>query len=67
MQEVNIEFAQFSTKKKNGEFVDYSICERYTTNPISWWATHGTYAPMLQKFVFKALGQSSSSSCCERN
>ncbi|XP_031744989.1 uncharacterized protein LOC116405209 [Cucumis sativus] len=63
---VNVEFAQFSTK--TGDFDDYdSICERYTIDSISWWATHGTYAPMLQKIAFKVLGQPSSSSCCERN
>ncbi|KAL0551192.1 hypothetical protein IC582_010278 [Cucumis melo] len=65
-EKVNVEFAQFSTK--TGDFHDYdSICKRYTIDPISWWTTHGTYAPMLQKIVFKVLGQPPSSSCCERN
>ena len=63
---VNVEFAQFSTK--TGDFDDYDfICERYIIDPISWWETHGTYAPMLQNIAFKVLGQSLSSSCCERN
>ena len=63
---VNVEFAQFSTKIE--DFDDYdSICERYTIDPRSWWATHGTYTPMLQKIDFKVLGQPSPSSCCERN
>ena len=63
---LNVEFTQFSTK--TGDFDDYdSICERYSIDPISWWATYGTYALMLQKIAFKVLGQSSFSSCCERN
>lgn len=63
---VNVEFARFSTK--TGDFAEYdSISQRYTIDPVSWWATHGVYAPTIQSIAFKVLGQPSSSSCCERN
>ena len=53
---MNIEFAQFSTK--TGDFDKYdSMCKRYTIDSRSWWAIHGAYLPILQKIVFKVLGQ----------
>jgi len=33
----------------------------------SWWIVYGTHAPTLQKIDLKLLGQSCSSSYCERN
>jgi len=51
-----------------GPFEDpTSLSKRYSSDPRNWWANFGAETPFLQSLAFKLLGQSTSSSCCERN
>lgn len=44
-----------------------SIEGRYILDAKSWWVTHGSSTPCIQKIALKLLVQPCSSSCCERN
>ncbi|GFS29134.1 hypothetical protein Acr_00g0005490 [Actinidia rufa] len=61
-----IECGKFSTKMRPFSDVD-SIQGRWTMDPYTWWAMHGTVAPRIQNLTFKLLAQPASSSYCERN
>ena len=61
-----IECGKFSTKMRPFSDVD-SIQGRWTKDPYTWWAMHGTIVPRIQNLAFKLLAQPASSSCCERN
>ena len=63
---MNLEFANFSGRL--GDFVDEgSLRDKGQMDAKSWLIIHGSYAPILQNITLKLLGQSYSSSCCERN
>ena len=42
------------------------IASRFDEDPMSWWASYGSYKPLLQGLAFRLLSQSASS-CCECN
>ncbi|XP_074322845.1 uncharacterized protein LOC141659817 [Apium graveolens] len=66
LQKVFAEFKAFSTGIEY--FNQTHVIEgRMTESFISWWANHGTSAPLLQGLAFKLLEQPASSSCTERN
>ena len=65
-KQVNIEFVNFSNGREDFADVD-SLRDRSKMDAKSWWIIHGTHAPTLQKIALKLLGQSCSSSSCERN
>ncbi|XP_028084703.1 uncharacterized protein LOC114285827 [Camellia sinensis] len=63
---VNVEYAKFS--RGLDMFGDFdSKIDRGVLDPLIWWFTDGSPAPMLQSLPLKLLGQPCSSSCCERN
>ncbi|KAD2805800.1 hypothetical protein E3N88_39177 [Mikania micrantha] len=60
------EYAMFSMK--SGTFEDLtSIEHKDTMEPKNWWVNFDAQTPFLQALAFRLLGQSSSSSCVERN
>ena len=61
---MNVEFTNFG--REDFDDID-SLRDRGLMEAKSWWLVHGAYAPTLQKITLKLLGQSCSSSCCERN
>lgn len=65
-RQVNVEFANFSDGRQGFDDLD-SLSDRGKMDAKTWWLTHGTFAPILQKVALKLLAQPSSSSCCERN
>jgi len=64
-RQVNIEFANFLDGREY--FADVDLRDRGKMDENTWWIVHGAHVPTLQKIAFKLLGQSYSSSCCERN
>ncbi|XP_028116342.1 uncharacterized protein LOC114314098 [Camellia sinensis] len=63
---VNVEYAKFSGGLDMFGDFDSKI-DRGVLDPLIWWFTHGSPAPMLQSLALKLVGQPCSSSCCERN
>ncbi|GAU16301.1 hypothetical protein TSUD_299330 [Trifolium subterraneum] len=60
------EFAQFSSC--SGDFASFDSIEgMYKLDAKSWWVTHGSSTPFIQKIALKLLVQPCSSSCSERN
>ena len=64
--------------KANTEYAKFSGCldqfgehdsrvHRGLMDPLMWWFSHGSPAPMLQSLALKLLSQPCSSSCSERN
>ncbi|XP_028110185.1 uncharacterized protein LOC114308719 [Camellia sinensis] len=63
---VNVEYAKFSGGLDMFGDFDSKI-DRGVLDPLIWWFTRGSPAPMLQSLALKFLGLPCSSSCCERN
>ncbi|XP_028062407.1 uncharacterized protein LOC114265772 [Camellia sinensis] len=63
---VNVEYAEFSGGLYMFGDFDSKI-DRGVLDPLIWWFTHGSPAPMLQSLALKLLGQPCSLSCYERN
>ena len=65
-RQANEEYATFSACLEDFSSSD-SINDRWYMSPVKWWVVHGTSTQMLHCIALKLLGQSCSSSCCERN
>ena len=65
-RKVSLEFANFSNGREGFDDCDI-LNDRGVLDAKTCWLVHGVHAQTLQKIVLKLLGQTSSSSCCERN
>jgi len=63
---VNVEFANFSSRRKDFDDID-SLRDRSLMEVKFWWLVHDAHAPTLQKINLKLLEQPCSPSCYERN
>ncbi|KAL7189416.1 hypothetical protein ACSBR1_039122 [Camellia fascicularis] len=62
-------YAQYGAFSSGSDYFNqpHVIDARMFEEPLSWWANHGAFTPLLQALAFKLLVQPASSSCCERN